>query len=108
MSSCPHVAVPGQLGGAGPVRHHQKSDRLDAQVPGDAEVLDGEVGLGAVGRDARDRRVGGGEGKFRAAAVPGVPIRSAAARLRLSRRHDAVTDVLRRLGHPVVISDQRP
>ena len=37
------------------VGHHQKPDRLQAEVSRQPEVLDGHVGLGAVGGDAADR-----------------------------------------------------
>ena len=37
------------------VRHHQEADGLEAQLAGEAEVLDGDVRFGAVGRDPHDR-----------------------------------------------------
>ena len=42
------------LGGLG-VAHHEEADGLQAQLSGVPEVLDGDVGLGAVGGDAADR-----------------------------------------------------
>ena len=38
--------------------HHQEADGLHAELAGQPEVLDGDVGLGAVGRDAGDGRTG--------------------------------------------------
>ena len=35
--------------------HHQKADGLQTEVAGEAEVLDRDVGLGAVGGDPADR-----------------------------------------------------
>ena len=35
--------------------HHQEADGLQAEFAGQPEVLDGHVGLGAVGGDAADR-----------------------------------------------------
>jgi hypothetical protein len=43
------------FGRAGPVAQHEEADRLHAQPPRLAEVLDGDVGLGAVGGDPGDR-----------------------------------------------------
>ena len=37
------------------VRHHQEPDRLEAELAGQPEVLNGHVGLGAVGGDPADR-----------------------------------------------------
>ena len=45
----------GQLLRRNGVGHHQKPDRLQAQLAGQAEVLDRHVGLGAVGGDPADR-----------------------------------------------------
>ena len=45
----------GQLLGRNRVRHHQEPDGFQSQLPGQAEVLDGHVGLGAVGGDPADR-----------------------------------------------------
>jgi hypothetical protein len=47
-----------QLGGPDPVRQHQESDCLHAHLPGSGEVLEGHVGLGAVGGDPGDRGAG--------------------------------------------------
>jgi hypothetical protein len=47
-----------QLGGPDPVRQHQESDGLHAHLPGGGEVLEGHVGLGAVGGDPGDRGAG--------------------------------------------------
>ena len=41
--------------GADPVREHQEANGFHAQVARGREVLDGHVGLGAVGRDPGDR-----------------------------------------------------
>ena len=41
----------GRLG----VGHHQEADGLEADLAGQTEVLDRDVGLGAVGGDADDR-----------------------------------------------------
>ena len=48
----------GRLG----VGHHQEAHGLQADLAGQAEVLDGDVGLGAVGGDADDRRAEVGHG----------------------------------------------
>src|SRR6185437_5444622 len=48
----------GRLG----VGHHQEADRLQPDLPGQAEVLDGDVGLGAVGGDADHRGPQVGDG----------------------------------------------
>ena len=37
------------------VGHHQEADSLEPELAGDAEVLHGDVGLGAVGGDADHR-----------------------------------------------------
>ena len=37
------------------VGHHQEADGLEAEVARDREMLLGDVGLGAMGRDADDR-----------------------------------------------------
>jgi hypothetical protein len=38
------------------VRHHQEADRLHAEIAGQPEMLDRDVGLGAVRRDPGDGR----------------------------------------------------
>jgi hypothetical protein len=48
----------GQLSRTGAVRHHQEADSLHAEITGQPEMLDGDVGLGAVGRDPGDRGTG--------------------------------------------------
>jgi hypothetical protein len=54
-----------QLGWGCAVRHHQESDGLHAEIAGQPEMLDGDVGLGAVRSDPGDR----GPGVARAAQV---------------------------------------
>ena len=51
-------ALPGQLLGRGAVAHHQEADRLHAERPGQPEVLDRDVRLGAVGGDPGHRGAG--------------------------------------------------
>jgi hypothetical protein len=38
------------------VRHHQEPDRFQPKLPGQAEMLDGDVRPGAAGGDPADRR----------------------------------------------------
>ena len=45
----------GQLLRRNGVRHHQEADGLQAELAGQPEVLDRDVGLGAVGGDPADR-----------------------------------------------------
>ena len=40
------------------MRHHQESDGLHAEIAGQPEMLDGDVGLGAVRRDPGDASAG--------------------------------------------------
>ena len=44
--------LPGELVCGGQVAHHQEPGDVHAEVPGGADVLGRDVGLGAVGRDA--------------------------------------------------------
>ena len=44
------------------VGHHQEPDGLEADLAGEAEVLDRDVGLGAVRGDADDRHAEVGRG----------------------------------------------
>jgi len=48
------AGLPGELFRADPVREHEEPDGLHAHVAGRGEVLQGNVGLGAVGRDPGD------------------------------------------------------
>ena len=62
----------GERGGLEHVRHHQEPDRLESDPRGGLEVLLGDVGLGAVGRDADDLGAAvGGRLEVAAGADPG-------------------------------------
>ncbi len=49
------AGLPGQHLRRPAVRHHEEPDGLQAEFAGEAEVLDGDVRLGAVGGDPADR-----------------------------------------------------